>query len=99
MDREILLKNHLQNADAAISLRDNPILKEIFEIIKTDLNNRSLSTPTIDKETCADIVRVTQILTKFELIVKRFIDNGKISRMELNKLYEQNKPKLFQRYK
>ena len=99
MDREILLKNHLQNADAAISLRDNPILKEIFEIIKNDLSNRSLNTPTIDKETCADIVRVTQILTKFELILKRFIDNGKISRSELNKMYEQQKPKLFQRYK
>ena len=94
--REVHLNADVVKGNNALTLLDNPLLKDAFRAVRADLDERELATLTIDTESCKDIIRCKQLLAGIERTIYRLVQYGKVSAKELE-FMQQKKPRLFSR--
>lgn len=75
---------------AAAELKDNPLLKEIFEKVRQNLDTRLLNMPVTEIDKIQDVVRCKQLFVGLEFAIKSMIDNGKVADIHLEKLFINN---------
>lgn len=83
------LSHEINKGQKAAELLENPLLKEVFLTIETEINDLWKTSKTTETELREQAFYLNRALQRIRALLEIWVDNGKISHKELMRILEQ----------